>query len=97
MFSTAYLDKIRDTTDIVSLIGRYVSLEKDGPNFRGVCPFHAGVTPSFAVRPAKRVFHCFGCGVGGDVFWFIMRQQRLSFPEAVRALATLLRRRGVQL
>ena len=73
--------------DIVELVGRFVNLRKSGQNYKGLCPFHGEKTPSFMVNPKKGIFHCFGCGVGGDAFGFLMRQDRLSFPEAVRALA----------
>jgi DNA primase len=73
--------------DVVDLVGRFVNLRKAGQNYKGLCPFHAEKTPSFMVNPKKGIFHCFGCGVGGDVFGFLMRQDRLSFPEAVRVLA----------
>ncbi|HEX3178285.1 MAG TPA: DNA primase [Methylomirabilota bacterium] len=86
-YSTAVLDDIRAGVDIVDLVGRFVNLRKAGVNWKGLCPFHAEKTPSFMVNPKKGIFHCFGCGVGGDVFGFLMRQDRLSFPEAVRALA----------
>jgi len=93
-FSPATLDEIRAGIDIVDLIGRFVNLRKAGVNYKGLCPFHAEKTPSFMVNPKKGIFHCFGCGVGGDAFGFLMRQDRLSFPEAVRALA---RQAGVTL
>src|SRR5688572_25176485 len=86
-YSTAVLDDIRAGVDIVELVGRFVNLRKAGVNWKGLCPFHGEKTPSFMVNPKKGIFHCFGCGVGGDVFGFLMRQDRLSFPEAVRALA----------
>ena len=86
-YSQSLLDDIRGATDIVDLIGRFVNLRKAGTGWKGLCPFHAEKTPSFTVNPRKGIFHCFGCGVGGDVFGFLMRQDRLSFPEAVRALA----------
>jgi DNA primase len=86
-YSPALLDDIRAGVDIVELVGRFVNLRKAGVNWKGLCPFHAEKTPSFTVNPAKGIFHCFGCGVGGDAFGFVMRQDRLSFPEAVRALA----------
>jgi len=81
------LDEIRAAVDIVDLVGRFVGLKKAGQNWKGLCPFHAEKTPSFTVNPKRGIFHCFGCGVGGDVFGFLMRQDRLTFPEAVRALA----------
>jgi DNA primase len=86
-YSTAVLDDIRAGVDLVDLIGRFVNLRKAGVNWKGLCPFHSEKTPSFMVNPKKGIFHCFGCGVGGDAFGFVMRQDRLTFPEAVRALA----------
>jgi len=93
-YSQAVLDDIRAAVDVVDLVGRFVNLRKAGQNYKGLCPFHGEKTPSFMVNPRKGIFHCFGCGVGGDVFGFLMRQDRLSFPEAVRALA---RQAGVAL
>jgi len=86
-YSAGVLDDIRAGVDIVDFVGRFVNLKKAGANWKGLCPFHGEKTPSFMVNPKKGIFHCFGCGVGGDVFGFLMRQDRLSFPEAVRALA----------
>ena len=86
-YSQSLLDDVRGATDIVDLVGRFVNLRKAGAGWKGLCPFHAEKTPSFTVNPRKGIFHCFGCGVGGDAFGFLMRQDRLSFPEAVRALA----------
>src|SRR5438094_9358757 len=86
-YSAAVLDDIRAGVDIVDFVGRFVNLRKAGVNWKGLCPFHGEKTPSFMVNPKKGIFHCFGCGVGGDVFGFLMRQDRLSFPEAVRSLA----------
>jgi DNA primase len=88
-YAPALLDEIRASADIVDLVGRFVNLKKAGANFKGLCPFHAEKTPSFMVNPTKGIFHCFGCGAGGDAFGFLMRQDRLSFPEAVRALAKM--------
>jgi DNA primase len=86
-YSPALLDQIRTGIDIVELVGRFVNLRKAGQSWKGLCPFHGEKTPSFTVNPAKGIFHCFGCGVGGDAFGFVMRQDKLTFPEAVRALA----------
>jgi DNA primase len=86
-YSQALLDDIRAAVDIVDLVSRFVNLRKAGAHWKGLCPFHAEKTPSFTVNPRKGIFHCFGCGVGGDAFGFVMRQDRLSFPEAVRSLA----------
>jgi DNA primase len=88
-YSPAVLDQVRAGIDIVELVGRVVNLRKAGVNWKGLCPFHAEKTPSFTVNPHKGIFHCFGCGVGGDAFGFVMRQDKLAFPEAVRALAKL--------
>ncbi|MGH7343933.1 MAG: DNA primase [Candidatus Rokuibacteriota bacterium] len=87
-YSQTLLDDIRAAVDIVDLVNRFVNLRKAGSRWKGLCPFHAEKTPSFTVNPQKGIFHCFGCGVGGDAFNFLMRQDRLSFPEAVRTLAT---------
>ena len=86
-YAPGLLDEIRAGVDIVDLVGRFVNLAQAGQNWKGLCPFHGEKTPSFMVNPKKGIFHCFGCGVGGDAFGFLMRQDRLSFPEAVRALA----------
>jgi DNA primase len=93
-FSPHLLDEIRTRVDIVELVGQWVNLKRAGVNWKGLCPFHAEKTPSFTVHPKKGIFHCFGCGAGGDAFGFLMRQDRLAFPEAVRALA---QRVGVEL
>ena len=81
------LDEIIARTDIVDVVGRYVPLKKQGQNFIGLCPFHHEKTPSFSVSQNKQIYHCFGCGVGGNVFKFLMEMEHLSFPEAVRKLA----------
>lgn len=80
-------DRIRESTDIVSVISEYISLKKGGQNYKGLCPFHSEKTPSFTVSPAKQIFHCFGCGVGGNVFHFLMKHESLTFPQALRHLA----------
>ena len=81
------LDEIQSRTDIAELIGRYVPLKRAGRNFKANCPFHKEKTPSFMVNTDKQIFHCFGCGVGGNVFSFLMQHDRLAFPEAARQLA----------
>jgi DNA primase len=93
-FSPELLDEIRSRLDIVELVGQFVGLKHAGLHWKGLCPFHTEKTPSFTVNPKRGIFHCFGCGVGGDAFGFLMRQDRLGFPEAVRALAD---RTGVEL
>jgi DNA primase len=86
-YTPATLDQIRAGLNLVDLIGRFVNLKPAGANWKGLCPFHAEKTPSFNVNPRKGIFKCFGCGVGGDAFVFLMRQDKLTFPEAVRELA----------
>ncbi len=81
------INEVREQTDIVELISQYVSLKRSGVNHMGLCPFHAEKSPSFSVNSARQFFHCFGCGVGGDVFSFLMQTEGLAFPDAVRRLA----------
>ena len=81
------IDQVRAAADIVKIVGDYVKLRKSGANYVGLCPFHQEKTPSFAVHPVKQIFHCFGCGVGGDVFKFVMLMDSLPFPEALRRVA----------
>ncbi len=83
----ATLQQIRDAVDIVAVVSRYVTLSKTGQNYRGLCPFHEEKTPSFTVTPTRQMFYCFGCGVGGDVFTFLMRKEGLGFLEVVGELA----------
>ena len=87
LFTPQLLDEIRSRLDIVELVGQFVNLKRGGQHWKGLCPFHAEKTPSFTVNPKRGIFHCFGCGAGGDAFGFLMRHDRLGFPEAVRALA----------
>ncbi len=82
------IEEIESASDIVSTIGRYVSLKKAGKNFKGLCPFHKEKTPSFIVSPEKQIYHCFGCGKGGNVFNFIMSVENISYIEAVRRIAS---------
>ncbi|MCP4744959.1 MAG: DNA primase [Desulfobacteraceae bacterium] len=79
--------RIQEAANIVDLIGDSVVLKKTGRDYVGLCPFHAEKTPSFSVSPEKQIFYCFGCHTGGNVFSFLMKQEGLSFPEAVRNIA----------
>ena len=81
------IERVRETSDIVDVVSRYVDLKQRGANFFGLCPFHSEKTPSFSVAPSKQIYHCFGCNSGGNVFSFIMDYQKISFPEAVKSLA----------
>ncbi|MEA3355308.1 MAG: DNA primase [Patescibacteria group bacterium] len=81
------IDQVRQKTDIVELISQHVSLKKAGRNFKGLCPFHDEKTPSFMVSPERQIFKCFGCGIGGDVYKFLMEREGMEFGEALRTLA----------
>lgn len=81
------IQQIRDTADIAEIISDYVTLKKKGKSLMGLCPFHQEKTPSFSVDAVKGLYHCFGCGAGGDVFNFIMEMENITFPEAVKNLA----------
>jgi DNA primase len=86
-FSSDLLEEIRNRCDIVDIISEYVHLKPAGKGFKGLCPFHGEKTPSFMVSPEKQLFHCFGCGEGGNVFNFLMKYEKISFFEAVKMLA----------
>lgn len=81
------IDQVLERTDIVNVISRYVPLKKTGRNYKAPCPFHHEKTPSFVVSPDKQIYHCFGCGAGGNVFSFLMKHDNMQFPEAVEFLA----------
>ena len=86
-YSDEIIDEVRQTNDIVDVISQYVRLKRSGRNFFGLCPFHNEKSPSFSVSPEKQIFHCFGCGVGGNVFTFLMKIEGINFVEAVQSLA----------
>ena len=85
--SEEQLNMIRNAVDIVDIVNEYVQLKKQGRNYFGLCPFHGENTPSFSVSPDKQIFHCFGCGAGGNVFTFLMDIEGYSFVEAAKELA----------
>lgn len=86
-YSDEIIDEVRQTNDIVDIISQYVHLKRSGRNFFGLCPFHNEKSPSFSVSPDKQIFHCFGCGVGGNVFTFLTKIEGINFVEAVQTLA----------
>lgn len=87
MKSDRVLEDIKERIDIVDFISGYVQLRKSGQNWKGLCPFHTEKTSSFMVSQPKQIYHCFGCGAGGDVIGFLMNYERMSFPEALQVLA----------
>ncbi|EQB63902.1 MAG: hypothetical protein RBG1_1C00001G1481 [candidate division Zixibacteria bacterium RBG-1] len=93
-YSQDLIDQVRGASDIVDIISEYVPLKKKGANYFGLCPFHAEKTPSFSVNQAKQIYHCFGCGEGGNVFTFLMNHDKLGFTEALKLLA---RKSGIKL
>ena len=86
-YSDELIDEIRNKNDIVDVISQYVTLKRSGRNFFGLCPFHKEKSTSFSVSPDKQIFHCFGCGVGGNVFHFLQKIENISFLEALESLA----------
>lgn len=88
MVSKETIDQIRNALDIADVVGSYVQLKRMGHVAKALCPFHKEKTPSFHVNPARQAFHCFGCGVGGDVFKFVMLYDHVDFPTALRMLAS---------
>ncbi len=87
MIPQDFIQEVLDRTDIVEVISSYIPLKKSGSNYKALCPFHTEKTPSFFVSPQKQIFHCFGCGAGGNAIQFLMKHERLSFYEAVKTLA----------
>ena len=86
-FPQSFLDELIARSDIVDVVGSYVQLQRKGANFFGLCPFHSEKTGSFSVSPDKQIYYCFGCKRGGGVVNFIMEEENLPFPDAVRFLA----------
>ncbi len=88
MIDNNSIEQLKQTIDIVDVVGNYVELKKNGSNFKGLCPFHDEKTPSFIVSPSKQLYKCFGCGAGGDAIKFLMEFEKLSYPEAIEKLAS---------
>jgi len=83
MIDPSSIEALKQSIDIVDVIGNYLELKKAGANYKCNCPFHGEKTPSFNVNPQRQIYHCFGCGVGGDAIKFVMEYEKLSFPEAI--------------
>ncbi|MCW6702335.1 DNA primase [Anaerococcus sp. NML200537] len=94
LISDDMANQIKESSDIIDIIGEYVDLKRAGSSYKGLCPFHNEKTPSFTVDKKKQLFHCFGCGAGGDVVSFIMQKEGLSYPESLEFLAN---RAGINL
>ncbi|AXX92985.1 DNA primase [Malaciobacter molluscorum LMG 25693] len=89
MITKESIDNLKNHLEIVDVISQSLELKKSGANFKACCPFHGEDTPSFVVSPAKQIYHCFGCGVGGDAIKFIMEYEKLAYPEAIEKLASM--------
>lgn len=94
MLSSEAKERVREAVDLVALVGEKVALRRAGRSWKGLCPFHAERTPSFTVNPDRQVWHCFGCGKGGDLFAWVTETEKVAFPEALRMLAE---RAGIEL
>lgn len=88
MIEQESIENLKNRLDVVDVVGSYIELKKSGANFKANCPFHGENTPSFVVSPAKQIYHCFGCGVGGDSIKFVMEYEKLNYPEAIEKLAS---------
>jgi len=89
MITKDSIENLKTHLDIVDIVSQFVELKKSGANFKACCPFHQEDTPSMVVSPAKQIFHCFGCGVGGDAIKFVMDYEKLSYPETLEKLASM--------
>lgn len=88
MIAQESIENLKNRLDVVDVVGSYIELKKSGANFKANCPFHGESTPSFVVSPSKQIYHCFGCGVGGDAIKFVMEYEKLNYPEAIEKLAS---------
>jgi len=89
MIAKQSIENLKAHLDVVDIISQFIELKKSGANFKACCPFHGEETPSFVVSPQKQIYHCFGCGVGGDAIKFVMEYEKLSYPEAIEKLASM--------
>lgn len=89
MIKKESIENLKNHLDVVDVVSQFIELKKTGGNFKACCPFHGETTPSFVVSPAKQIYHCFGCGVGGDSIKFVMEYEKLSYPETIEKLASM--------
>jgi len=89
MIKKESIENLKNHLDVVDVVSQFIELKKNGANFKACCPFHGETTPSFVVSPAKQIYHCFGCGVGGDSIKFVMEYEKLSYPETIEKLASM--------
>ena len=89
MITKESIENLKNHIDVVDVISQFIELKKSGANFKACCPFHGETTPSFVVSPAKQIYHCFGCGIGGDSIKFVMEYEKLSYPETLEKLASM--------
>ena len=89
MIEQSSIESLKSSIDIVDVVGNYIELKKAGANYKANCPFHGEKTPSFVVSPSKQIYHCFGCGVGGDAIKFVMETEHINYPEAIEKLASM--------
>ena len=87
MIKSSSLEQLKQQIDIVDVISNSIELRKSGANFKACCPFHGEATASFVISPTKQIYHCFGCGVGGDAIKFVQEYQKVNFQEAVEKIA----------
>ena len=90
MIDDASVEQLKNSIDIVEIISNYIEVKKAGANFKANCPFHGEKTPSFVISPAKQIYHCFGCGVGGDAIKFVMEYEKLNYPESLEKIASMM-------
>ena len=89
MIKKESIENLKNHLDVVDVISQFIEIKKSGANFKACCPFHGESTPSFVISPTKQIYHCFGCGVGGDSIKFVMEYEKLSYPETIEKLASM--------
>jgi DNA primase len=89
MITKSSIENLKNNLDVVGIISQFLQVKKSGANFKACCPFHGEKTPSFVISPSKQIYHCFGCGVGGDSIKFVMEFEKLSYPEALEKLSSM--------